>query len=472
MVGIYKIENKVNGKIYVGQSSIIETRWYNHVRELNKNIHTNKYLQSAWNKYGEKNFEFKILEECSIDSLDEREIFWIERLNSYYKINGYNLTTGGKGTRLFTNDDVQLIWEIYNSGKHIPREIAEEFNVSEKTIRRYLYYGTNLGKCYYDREDSSFEAHAVKVICLNNFEIFESVDSAENKYNINGVTACCKHKIKYAGKNENNEYLLWMYLDEYELYSKEEIEEYKNDLLLKIHEKDVVCLNTREIFDTSMLASKWCNLNQIQTIQFCCNRKLRKAGRHPVTGENLAWAYYIDYIKMSENEIIELIKKANTSPCTKEVICLNNLNVFDTPIIASKWCGETSEKIKKCCRDEANNAGHDPDTNELLTWMYLENYENASEEYIKNKLYIKEYTYTNPDRMRSLICLNDLSIFKSMKEAGSWCGLRNPSGIGEHLHGKRKTAGKHPITGEKLKWMYYEDYLKLNNINNSEEKVS
>ena len=45
MIGIYKIENKVNGKVYIGQSIDINTRWYNHRKELNGNRHHNEHLQ-------------------------------------------------------------------------------------------------------------------------------------------------------------------------------------------------------------------------------------------------------------------------------------------------------------------------------------------------------------------------------------------------------------------------------------------
>ena len=61
MIGIYKIENKVNGKVYIGQSIDIEKRWKSHISYLNKGIHRNKHLQSAWDKYGEGNFDKKIL---------------------------------------------------------------------------------------------------------------------------------------------------------------------------------------------------------------------------------------------------------------------------------------------------------------------------------------------------------------------------------------------------------------------------
>lgn len=70
--GIYKIVNKVNGKYYVGSSNDVcgkFGRWYEHRQELNKNVHTNDHLQNAWNKYGESNFEFMLVEQCDVSNL-------------------------------------------------------------------------------------------------------------------------------------------------------------------------------------------------------------------------------------------------------------------------------------------------------------------------------------------------------------------------------------------------------------------
>jgi group I intron endonuclease len=62
MIGIYKIENKANGKVYIGQSANINKRWIEHRSNLNNNRHPNRKLQNAWNNYGQDNFDFNILE--------------------------------------------------------------------------------------------------------------------------------------------------------------------------------------------------------------------------------------------------------------------------------------------------------------------------------------------------------------------------------------------------------------------------
>lgn len=66
---------------------------------------------------------------------------------------------------------------------------------------------------------------------------------------------------------------------------------------------------------------------------------------------------------------------------------------------------------------------------------------------------------------QKIVCVETKQVFDTVKEAGIWCGLKDGTSISHYLNGKRKSAGKHPITNEKLHWMYYEDYLKLQEQN-------
>ena len=72
MVGIYKITNP-NGRIYIGQSTNIEFRWNVYHRLKCKDQPS---LYNSLKKYGPENHQYEIIEECIVEDLDKKEIFW------------------------------------------------------------------------------------------------------------------------------------------------------------------------------------------------------------------------------------------------------------------------------------------------------------------------------------------------------------------------------------------------------------
>ncbi len=99
--GIYGIVNKVNSKVYVGQTSErFLRRYWHHQWKLRNGSHDNNYLQRAWNKYGEDNFCFIVIENVSdVSLLDELEIKYIDKYKKENK--SYNMLLGGGGRRGF-----------------------------------------------------------------------------------------------------------------------------------------------------------------------------------------------------------------------------------------------------------------------------------------------------------------------------------------------------------------------------------
>lgn len=75
--GIYKITNIINNKYYVGSSLDLMSRKANHFRKLKTNRHHCAHLQNAWNKYGEENFKWEVIE--LLNDLDLTEIRKIEQ---------------------------------------------------------------------------------------------------------------------------------------------------------------------------------------------------------------------------------------------------------------------------------------------------------------------------------------------------------------------------------------------------------
>lgn len=89
--GVYAIRNKTNDKLYIGSTFYFGGRKSGHWGDLKRNKHKNNYLQKAWNKYGEDNFEFIILEIADESILFEREYHHILKHNVLEHSIGYNL---------------------------------------------------------------------------------------------------------------------------------------------------------------------------------------------------------------------------------------------------------------------------------------------------------------------------------------------------------------------------------------------
>lgn len=89
--GIYKITCLKSKKIYIGSSNDCVQRYNKHIWALKNNRHHNKYLQSAFLKHGEENFEFEIIESIEENILLEREQFYLDLYKSYDRTIGYNI---------------------------------------------------------------------------------------------------------------------------------------------------------------------------------------------------------------------------------------------------------------------------------------------------------------------------------------------------------------------------------------------
>ncbi len=94
---IYKYENKINGKIYIGQTcNSLKKRHKKHLTQMRHN--DNDYFHRALKKYGFENFTLSIVEDnILLEELDDKEIYYIKQYDSYYTSGkGYNMTKGGK----------------------------------------------------------------------------------------------------------------------------------------------------------------------------------------------------------------------------------------------------------------------------------------------------------------------------------------------------------------------------------------
>lgn len=105
--GVYQIRCIPTGKIYVGSAVDLRRRWDQHRYRLRRSDHRNVYLQQAWNKYGEANFEFSVIEFVERADLLRAEQAWIDKTGCTNQKVGFNLypIAGSPG------DTFARVWE-------------------------------------------------------------------------------------------------------------------------------------------------------------------------------------------------------------------------------------------------------------------------------------------------------------------------------------------------------------------------
>lgn len=134
MIGIYKITNKINGMVYIGQSVRIERRFTEH------NIPSNNstLIDKAINEYGKENFTYEVIEECEIKDLIDREQYWINYYNCITP-NGYNRVINNQTLNTIYRISKETVDNIKNDLINTTlsaSQIAEKNNVGISTVSR------------------------------------------------------------------------------------------------------------------------------------------------------------------------------------------------------------------------------------------------------------------------------------------------------------------------------------------------
>ena len=183
MGAIYLIRNKINGYVYIGQTTRNAILRFNeHVR----NYAATTGIDCAISKYGQENFEFTVIEDNidDPDVLNSRERFYIKQYDSYaWNGHGYNLTVGGSGKMNLddfnlSEQQLDFIFDALQRPKEFTtKEIADHIGINRKTLQ-----DINYGYLAY-RENYSYPIRVTKTLTSATYKKILYLFIVEDKTN-------------------------------------------------------------------------------------------------------------------------------------------------------------------------------------------------------------------------------------------------------------------------------------------------
>lgn len=349
---VYVHINKINGKKYVGLTSKKPShRW----GKDGKNYKNTKHFFAAINKYGWDNFIHIVLEQnLTKTEASNLEIILIAVWKTTNQNYGYNFQIGGYYGNLGLKMDEDVCAK--RSGRNNPisksvvclndRTIYE--SAREAALDKKISGGGEIllsinGRMQYSGKDSNGNpliwvlyddylgmsdddiynklnteiktTNSRKIVCLNTGQVFNSSREAGRIYNCDhaGIIKVCAsysdniidHKRRYCGRDpETNEWLSWMYYDDYILLSDAE----KTALIPEKRTgenrfyKPIICLNTLEYFERTNIITDVSTSKSAGNIQAAISNYHNTCGKHLETNEPLHWMNFDKYINLSQDE--------------------------------------------------------------------------------------------------------------------------------------------------------------------------
>lgn len=277
---LYVHINKVNGKRYVGITSKKRPEW--RWGKDGSNYKHTAHFQYAIEKYGWDNFQHIILEKNLTKSeASNLEVMLIKAWRTQDQDYGYNFQIGG-----YTG----------NLGLHTSQEAKAKMS------------GANNYK-------------SKRVVCLNTKKIYDCQRDVIKDHDIKSsceVGAAADGIRQFAGHDQNGNPLIWVRYEEFINMTNADIETRLNAIVKQTNERQMLCLNTMQIFNGIASASRYCG-SSVSGITRCAQSWVgkqtghirRHSGKDPNSGEMLSWIYKDDYDTLSNNDkqkIFEILK--------------------------------------------------------------------------------------------------------------------------------------------------------------------
>lgn len=189
--GVYWIKNIINNKVYIGSTISFSKRKSQHLSELRNNKHRNIYLQRSFNKYGNNNFIFEILEFVNnIDNLLVREQDWIDFYKNRNKLINVNFKANAKYGFRHKQETKEKLRNISLGRKHSSKDIEKMRIIASKYCKPVV----------------QLDKDTCELICQ-----YKSLSEAAKALNTTKslIRNACKSKSSYAKG------YIWKFLSEY-----------------------------------------------------------------------------------------------------------------------------------------------------------------------------------------------------------------------------------------------------------------
>ncbi len=196
--GVYGIRCVVNNKLYVGSSINMRGRCYTHLNHLRRGVHDNSYLQRAWIKHGENNFEFVVLKRCKAGRILIYEQCYLDKTEACDRRYGYNICLFAEGGAMLGRNHslvartrmsktragiipvaATLAAAIANRGKHRSDEIKAKISKGHKGKKLSEDHRANIKATHWTKGENAAE---IAKRCLSkNWEVGRKMSPESSK---------------------------------------------------------------------------------------------------------------------------------------------------------------------------------------------------------------------------------------------------------------------------------------------------
>lgn len=203
---VYKIANRINEKLYIGITTrSIEARWKQHLAHID---YLDYHLYRAMRLYGTDNFYIVQIESVDDLKLLDREMYWIDFYDSF--TNGYNMTRGGSGNRIYDKTRIYSLWDEGFSVGQISDMINSVKSVVYEVLLDYDKYTVEESL----RRRSKINQKAVCQFDLNGMLINTFASETEACDYINASTGSIGMVCNYPDKHRTVKGYIWTWEDE------------------------------------------------------------------------------------------------------------------------------------------------------------------------------------------------------------------------------------------------------------------